>query len=156
MQTVPTAGRGDPTRPFSFSPYLTPWRPALRGDAGRPALTPQKALETVAGRLAYQTPQRMWRGVRENVEVRLGRLNASDFKLGFGGRGSIRTEPVRIVETMSVSPVCEPGAFRILARSKEGQLVKPDIVKGTALHQGDFGKWTWLVSLSGAVSTRCL
>lgn len=112
----------------------------------RPIPTPQRALEIEAGRLAYQIPRRMWRGVTETVEVRLGRLDASDFRLGFVGRGGIRTEHVPIVETMAVSLVCEPGAFHVVARSKEEQLVKPDIVKGTAFHQTDFGKWIWLVT----------
>jgi hypothetical protein len=108
--------------------------------------TPKGALEIEAGRLAYQIPERMWLGMQEMVEVRLGPLLAPEFMTGFIGRGGIKLEHVPIVETMSVSLVCEPGAFDIEPRSQEVQLVKPDLVKGTAFHQADFGKWVWLVT----------
>jgi hypothetical protein len=52
---------------------------------------------------------------------------------------------------MSVSLACQPGTFDIDALSKETQLVKPDLVKGTAFHQQDFARWIWVVTprLSG-------
>jgi hypothetical protein len=108
--------------------------------------TPQGALAIEAGRLAYQIPKLMWRGVQETVEVRLGQREAEGLMQGFVGRGSVRTEETPIVETMSVSLVCEPRAFDIEPRSQEVQLVKPDLVKGTAFHQADFAKWMWLVT----------
>jgi hypothetical protein len=108
--------------------------------------TPQGALEVEAGRLAYQIPNRMWRGDQETVEVRLGRPEAEGLMHGFIGRGVVTPEDMQIVETMSVSLMCEPGAFDIEPRSQEVQLVKPDLVKGTAFHKDDFGKWVWLVT----------
>jgi hypothetical protein len=88
----------------------------------------------------------MWRGVQETVEVRLGRPEAEGFMHGFVGRGSVEAQDTTIVETMSVSLACEPGAFDLEPRSQEVQLVKPDVVKGTAFHQADFAKWVWLVT----------
>jgi hypothetical protein len=88
----------------------------------------------------------MWLGVQETVEVRLGPQVAAGIMQGLVGRGDIRAEDVPIVETMSVSLVSEPGAFDVVPRSQEVQLVKPDLVKGTAFHQADFGKWVWLVT----------
>ena len=88
----------------------------------------------------------MWLGVRETVEVRLGRLEAQGLMQGFIGSGDVRTENAPIVETMSVSLVCEPGAFEIEPRSERDQLVKPDLVKGTPFHKDDFGRWVWLVT----------
>jgi hypothetical protein len=79
------------------------------------------------------------------VEVRLGRTLARGLTRGFGGRGEVKTEDIPIVETMSVTLLCEPGAFDIQARSDRDQLVKPDLVLGTALHGDDFGRWVWLV-----------
>jgi hypothetical protein len=108
--------------------------------------TPQGALEIEAGRLAYQVPDRMWLGVQETVEVHLGQLDAKGLTEGFAGRGDVRTEGISIVETMSVSLVCDPGAFDIVPRSEKVQLVKPNLVKGTPFHQADFGKWAWLVT----------
>jgi hypothetical protein len=108
-------------------------------DAGR-------ALEIDSGRLAYQVPQRMWVNQPETVEVRLGRARARGLTEGFGGRGDVRTEDIPIVETMSVSLMCEPGAFDIVPRSEKDQLVKPDLVLGTAFHSDDFGRWMWLVT----------
>lgn len=116
--------------------------PAKRPD---PAM-PQKALEVEAGRLAYQIPRRMWVGLQDTVEVRLGRLEAKGLVEGFGGRGEVRTERMPIVETMSVSLLCEPGTFDIVPRSEKDQLVKPDLVLGTPLHSDDFGRWVWLVT----------
>ena len=104
------------------------------------------ALAIEAGRLAYQIPERMWVGVQEKVEVRLGALIANEFMQGFVGRGDVKLEDVPIVETMSVSLVCEPGEFDIEPRSQEAQLVKPDLVRGTAFHQSDFARWTWFVT----------
>jgi hypothetical protein len=116
-------------------------------DSRRPdPSTPQGALAIEAGRLAYQIPKLMWRGVQETVEVRLGHHEAEGLMQGFAGRGSIKTEDTPIVETMSVSLLCEPEAFDIVPRSQEIQLVKPDLVKGTAFHQADFAKWVWLVT----------
>lgn len=114
------------------------YQPAEAGQAG--------SLEIEAGRLAYQIPRRMWLGVRETVEVRLGRLDAQGLMDGFSGTGDVRTEDTPIVETMSVSLVCEPGTFEIEARSDKDQLVKPDHVRGTPFHKDDFAKWTWLVT----------
>jgi hypothetical protein len=108
-------------------------------DAGR-------ALEIDAGRLAYQIPQRMWVNEPETVEVRLGRTQAQGLAQGFGGRGEVRTEDIPIVETMSVTLLCAPGAFDIEARSEKDQLVKPDLVLGTAFHSNDFGRWVWIVT----------
>lgn len=105
-----------------------------------------RALEIEAGRLAYQIPKRMWRGVKETVEVRLGPVTAQKILKGFAGRGDIKLEHTYIVETMSVSLVCEQDAFDIEPRSQEVQLVKRDLVKGTAFHQDDFAKWVWLVT----------
>jgi hypothetical protein len=45
-----------------------------------------------------------------------------------------------------VSLACEPGTFDIESRSERDQLVKPDLVKGTAFHNDDFAKWVWLVT----------
>jgi hypothetical protein len=108
--------------------------------------TPEGALSIEAGRLAYQIPNRMWVGVQETVEVRLGAVIATEIMQGFVGRGDVKLEHVPIVETMSVSLVCQPGTFDIESRSKETQLVKPDLVKGTAFHQEDFARWIWLVT----------
>jgi hypothetical protein len=47
---------------------------------------------------------------------------------------------------MSVSLLCEPGTFEIVARSEKDQLVKPDLVLGTPFHSDDFGRWVWLVT----------
>jgi hypothetical protein len=113
--------------------------------------TPEGALAIEAGRLAYQIPTRMWVGVQETVEVRLGAVIAKEIMEGFVGRGDVKLEHVPIVETMSVSLACQPGTFDIDALSKETQLVKPDLVKGTAFHQQDFARWIWVVTprLSG-------
>jgi len=108
--------------------------------------TADAALEIDAGRLAYQIPRRMWLDFQETVEVRLGRREAKGLTQGFGGRGEVRAEDVPIVETMSVSLVCEPGAFDIVPRSERDQLVKPDLVLGTPFHSNDFGRWVWLVT----------
>jgi hypothetical protein len=108
--------------------------------------TPEGALAIEAGRLAYQIPNRMWVGVQETVEVRLGAVIAKEIMRGFIGSGEVKLEHVPIVETMSVSLVCQPGTFDIEPRSKEAQLVKPDLVKGTAFHQDDYAKWIWLVT----------
>ena len=86
--------------------------------------TPQGALDIEAGRLAYQIPERMWVGVQETVEVRLGAVIAKEIMQGFVGRGDVKLEHVPIVETMSVSLVCEPGTFDIDPRSEKDQLVK--------------------------------
>jgi hypothetical protein len=106
----------------------------------------RRALEIDAGRLAYQIPQRMWVDIPETVEVRLGRTQAQGLTQGFGGRGEVKTEDIPIVETMSVALQCEPGAFDVVARSEKDQLVKPDLVLGTAFHSDDFGRWVWLVT----------
>jgi hypothetical protein len=106
----------------------------------------RRALEIDAGRLAYQIPQRMWVDIPETVEVRLGRTQAQGLTQGFGGRGEVKTEDIPIVETMSVALQCEPGAFDVVARSEKDQLVKPDLVLGTAFHSDDFGRWLWLVT----------
>jgi tetratricopeptide (TPR) repeat protein len=110
------------------------------------ASTPEGALAIEAGRLAYQIPNRMWVGVQETVEVRLGAVIAKEIMEGFVGRGDIKLEHVPIVETMSVSLVCQPGTFDIAPQSKETQLVKPDLVKGTAFYQQDFARWIWVVT----------
>src|SRR5262249_58242561 len=104
----------------------------------------KRALEIDAGRLAYQIPRRMWVNHPETVEVRLGRTQAKGLTQGFAGRGEVTTEDIPIVETMSVSLMCEPGAFNIVARSEKDQLVKPDLVLGTPFHSDDFGRWGWL------------
>jgi len=103
------------------------------------------ALEVTAGRLNYQIPEGMWRGMPETVEVRLGPLEAQGIMDNFGGRGEVKAEKTPIVETMAVSLVAEPGIFVIEERSPRDQLVKPDLVKGTPLEQHDFAKWTWIV-----------
>lgn len=106
----------------------------------------QTVLECEAGRLAYQVPNRMWRGVEERVQVQLGRTEAQGIMMGFMGRGEVKSEELPIVETMSVSLLCERGAFQILSMSPADQLVKPDLLKGTPFHIDDFGKWVWLVT----------
>jgi hypothetical protein len=115
-------------------------------DGDDDAPTPAEALEIEAGRLVYQIPERMWRGVPEKVEVRLGREEAKDMMLGFAGRGDITSDSTPIVETMSVTLASEPGVFDIQTRSERDQLVKPNLVKGTPLEQHDFGKWSWVVT----------
>lgn len=120
---------------------------AAPGGGYQPAVTGHaRSLEIEAGRLAYQIPRRMWLGARETVEVRLGTLDAQGIMDGFTGSSDVRTEDAPIVETMSVTLVCEPGTFEIEARSDKDQLVKPDLVKGTPFHKHDFAKWTWLVT----------
>jgi hypothetical protein len=130
-----------PQRPASMA------RPSLQS-ASEPAdaTTAGAALEIEAGRLVYQIPAGMWLGIQETVEVRLGQQLAAEIMEGFSGRGDIRSEDIPIVETMSVSLMCAPGAFDIESRSQEVQLVNPALVKGTAFHQDDFGKWVWLVT----------
>ncbi len=126
-----------------------PEAPLLERRAGpkpREKVDAKRALEIDAGRLAYQIAQRMWVNVPETVEVRLGRTQAQGLTQGFGGPGEVRTEDIPIVETMSVTLLCEPGAFDIEARSEKDQLVKPDLVLGTAFHSNDFGRWVWLVT----------
>jgi len=103
------------------------------------------ALEVTAGCLVYQIPERMWRGLPETVEVRLGGLEAQGIMENFGARGDVKTEKTPIVETMAVSLVAEPGVFDIEERSPRDQLVISDLVKGTPLEQHDFAKWTWVV-----------
>jgi hypothetical protein len=88
-----------------------------------------RALQIEAGRLVYQIPKRMWRGVPEKVEVRLGRVEAQALMQGFVGRGDLRIEGMPIVETMSVTLVSEPGTFDIVSQSERDQLVKPDLVR---------------------------
>jgi hypothetical protein len=119
-----------------------------RRDLPRPRekVDARRALEIDAGRLAHRIPRRMWVNVPETVEVRLGRTQARGLTQGIGGRGEVRTEDIPIVETMSVSLVCGPGAFDIEARSEKDQLVKPDLVLGTAFHSDDFGRWVWIVT----------
>ena len=112
----------------------------------REKIDAKRALEIDAGRLAYQIPKRMWLQLQETVEVRLGRSQARGLTQGFGGRGEVRTEDIPIVETMSVSLACEPGAFDVVPRSEKDQLVKPDLVLGTPFHSNDFGRWVWLVT----------
>src|SRR5262249_38080856 len=90
--------------------------------------TPEGALAIKAGRLVYRNSGRMWVGVQEIVEVRLGSVITNAIMLGFVGRGDVRDEHVPIVETMSVSLVCKPGAFDIEPRSEKDQLVKPDLL----------------------------
>jgi hypothetical protein len=125
-------------------------RPALpeRQDLPRPRekVDARGALEIDAGRLAYQIPRRMWVNLPETLEVRLGRKQVQGLTEGFGGRGEVKTADIPIVETMSVSLMCEPGAFDIEQRSEKDQLVKPDLVLGTAFHSDDFGRWVWLVT----------
>jgi hypothetical protein len=116
------------------------------GPIMREKVDAKRALEIDAGRLAYRIPQRMWVDVPETVEVRLGRIGARGLTQGLGGRGEVKTEDIPIVETMSVTLLCEPGAFDIQARSEKDQLVKPDLVLGTAFHSDDFGRWVWLVT----------
>lgn len=104
------------------------------------------ALEYEAGRLAYQIPDHMWRGVEETVQVQLGTAEAQGVMTGFMGRGEVKAEDVPIVETMSVSLLCERNAFQIVHMCPRDQLVKPDMLKGTPFHKDDFGKWVWLVT----------
>jgi hypothetical protein len=101
-------------------------------------------LEVEAGRLVYQVDKRMWVGVQERVEIRLGRLEAHGIMEGFIGRGVVDTESLPIVETMSVTLECESGTFEIDNRTEKEQLVKPDIVRGTELFKDDYGRWLWL------------
>jgi len=146
---LPQARDGD--RPSAARRRAEPEAPsaALERRAGplmREKVDARRALEIDAGRLAYQIPRRMWVNLPETVEVRLGRTQARGLTHGFGGRGEVKTEDIPIVETMSVSLVCEAGAFDIESRSEKDQLVKPDLVLGTAFHSDDFGRWVWLVT----------
>ena len=88
----------------------------------------------------------MWVGQQEIVEVRLGRLAAPDLSKGLEGRGTLATEDIPIVETMSVSLYGGPGAFTIERQSETSQLIMSDLVKGTLLETQDFGRWVWLVT----------
>ena len=119
------------------------------------AMASQAALEVEAGRLAYQIPEGMWVGVQETVEVRLGAVIANQIMQEFVGRGDVKLEHVPIVETMSVSLVSDPGEFDIVPRSKEVQLVKPDLVKGTAFHQDDFANGYGSSRRASVASIRC-
>ena len=105
-----------------------------------------KALEIEAGRLVHKIPPKMWLGQQEIVEVRLGRLATPDLSKGLEGRGTLTTEDIPIVETMSVSLYGGPGAFTIERQSETSQLVMSDLVKGTLLETQDFGRWAWLVT----------
>ena len=105
-----------------------------------------RALEIEAGRLVHKIPPKMWLGQQEIVEVRLGRLAAPDLSKGLEGRGTLTTEEIPIVETMSVSLYGGPGAFTIERQSETSQLVMSDLVKGTPLETQDFGRWVWLVT----------
>jgi Tetratricopeptide repeat len=131
--------RAEPEAPPDASHRKVGPRPREKVDAKR-------ALEIDAGRIAYQIPRRMWLNLQETVEVRLGRKQVQGLAEGFGGRGEVKTADIPIVETMSVSLMCEPGAFDIVPRSERDQLVKPDLVLGTPLHSADFGRWVWLVT----------
>jgi len=139
------ARAGSPEKPRELTNEEEILLAALAAQGQDPS-TPEGALEIEAGRLVYQIPKRMWLGVRETVEVRLGRPEAEAIMQFFGGRGEIRTGDMPIVETMSVSLLCGPGAFDIEARSDKEQLVKHDLVKGTPLQGDDFGKWVWFVT----------
>ena len=77
-----------------------------------------KALEIEAGRLVHKIPLKMWLGQQEIVEVRLGRLAATDLSKGLEGRGNLTTDDIPIVETMSVSLYGGPGAFTIERQSE--------------------------------------
>jgi len=105
-----------------------------------------KALEIEAGRLVHKIPLKMWLGQQEIVEVRLGRLAATDLSKGLEGRGNLTTEDIPIVETMSVSLYGGPGAFTIERQSETSQLVMSDLLKGTPLETQDFGRRVWLVT----------
>jgi len=140
----PEALDGD--RPAAARVREEPLAERRAGPILREKVDAKRALEIDAGRLAYQIPQRMWVDIPETVEVRLGRAQARGLTQGFGGRGEVRTEDIPVVETMSVTLLCEPGAFDIQARSERDQLVKPDLVLGTAFHSDDFGRWVWLVT----------
>ena len=141
---MPEALDGD--RPSAARSREEPLAERRTGPILREKVDAKRALEIDAGRLAYQIPQRMWVDFPETVEVRLGRTQARGLTQGFGGRGEVKTEDIPIVETMSVTLLCEPGAFDIEARSERDQLVKPDLVLGTAFHSDDFGRWVWLVT----------
>lgn len=104
------------------------------------------ALEIEAGRLVHKIPAKMWVGEQETVEVRLGRLATPDLSKGLEGRGSLTTEDIPIVETMSVSLYGGSGAFTIERQSETSQLVMSNVIKGTPLETEDFGRWVWLVT----------
>jgi tetratricopeptide (TPR) repeat protein len=136
----------DSDRPSAARLREEPLAERRAGPRPREKVDAKRALEIDAGRLAYQIPSRMWVNLPETVEVRLGRKQARGIAEGFGGRGEVKTEDIPIVETMSVSLLCEPGAFDIEPRSEKDQLVKPDLVLGTAFHSDDFGRWVWIVT----------
>lgn len=115
-------------------------RPSHRKDAS------EGALEVEAGRLVHKIPERMWLGVPETLEVRLGRLEARDLAEGLAGRGGLTEQDIPIVETMSVSLYCKDRAFSIESQSDLTQLVMNDLTRGTALEGEDFGRWVWLVT----------
>jgi Tetratricopeptide repeat len=148
---APAPRARDDDRPSTSRRRAEPEAPSAQaerraGPKPREKVDAKQALEIDAGRLAFQIPGRMWLDVQETVEVRLGRKDVRGLAEGFGGRGEVRTEDIPIVETMSVSLLCEPSAFDIVPRSEKDQLVKPDLVLGTPLHSADFGRWVWLVT----------
>lgn len=122
--------------------------PTERTVSRRPSETPpsQKSIEAEAGRLAHKIPDRMWVGEPEQVEVRLGREDAAGLTTALGGRGSLTTADIPIVETMSISLISSPGAFDIERQSETTQLVMNDLIADTAFEKEDFGRWTWLVT----------
>jgi len=120
---------------------------APHAQAGRAASSKeQKALEFEAGRLVHKIPQKMWVGVVETVEVRLGRATAEGFTLGLHGRGNLTIEDISIVETMSIRLRSSPDTFAIEPQSETTQLVTKDHVKGTAFGKQNFGRWVWRVT----------
>ena len=128
------------------SPYrVTPIEKDSAADAPS-AAKGTEALAVEAGRLVHKIPEKMWVGVEETVEIRLGRRDAQDLATGLAGRGALISEEIPVVETMSISVYSSPGAFTIERQSETTQLVIGDAVKGTAFENGDFGRWTWSVT----------
>lgn len=123
---------------------------AAHGARSRVATAPapqEQALAVEAGRLVHKIPGRMWVGVPETVEVRLGRAAVEGLAEGLVGRGALSSHEIPILETMSVSLLARGGAFEIERQSEATQLVSgsPEL-KGTAFEQADYGRWSWLVT----------
>lgn len=121
------------------------YRRALAGTPTAPS-PGRTALEVEAGRLTHRIPDKMWLGVEEVVEVRLGRAAATGLATGLLGSGKLTSEELPIVESMSVVLQAAPGAFEIEARAPDQQLVKRDVLAGTGLEGNDFGRWIWHVT----------
>lgn len=108
---------------------------------------PRRVLEVENGKLVEKIPRKMVVGVREPVEVRLGR-QAENIGHGLVGSGTLTEHTVDIVETMAVELLAPDGAFTIEGASPTIQLVKRDVLSGTGYERfaDEWGKWIWYVT----------